>query len=396
MTKPVHYHFDGFPPTKIDWKRLVPLIGEAHEELARYDAMVMILPNANALLSPFLMREAVLSSKIEGTNATISEVLEIEAGSDDERMTQSKRDDAEEILNYRQALSFAANALADRPLSLHLLREAHSLLMEGVRGRDKHPGAFRTNQNWIGTPGGTIDEASFVPIPQEHLLAGLDRWSDYVKSYSELDPLVQLAIIHVEFEALHPFEDGNGRLGRIIIPLFLYARRILSRPIFYISSYLEARREKYIEAMAAVSRDGAWTEWCAFFLRGVISQVSENRDKVQAILDLHQRIRHEVNEVDEVTQWRYVNLAVDFMFSHPVFPTSRFMEDSNIPRPTASKILQALKSEKSGLLSTVREGSGRRPAILAFTELLDVAESRRSSILDLIESLDTAADGRSP
>ena len=266
MTKPVHYHLGGFPPSNIEWARLVPLIGQANAALARYDGLIAAIPNANVLLSPLTMQEATLSSKIEGTNVTMSEALEIEAGAHPD-INQLKRDDAEEIFNYRYALNFTAQAMKERRLSLHLLREAHQSLMQGVRGRDKNPGAFRDHQNWIGPRGCTIDQARFVPIPQDHLRAGLDRWIAYVQDRSKPDPLVQLAIIHLEFEALHPFNDGNGRLGRMIIPLFLYERGLLSGPHFYMSGYLEARREQYVDAMQRASRDDAWKTGAPSFLR---------------------------------------------------------------------------------------------------------------------------------
>jgi Fic family protein len=261
------------------------------------------------------------------------------------------------------------NALEERPLSQHLLREAHSLLMNGVRGRDKNPGAFRDEQNWIGPQGCLIEQAAFVPIPQEHLLAGLDKWTEYVQSSDALDPLVQLAIAHVEFEAIHPFKDGNGRLGRMVIPLFLYERRILSGPNFYISGYLEAQRDQYIDAMRAVSRDGAWTDWSVFFLRGLIEQASENQSKAQAILGLHQDM---LRDVANLTHSQYAGRAVEFIFFRPVFASTHFVEDSDIPRPTALKILATLRD--ADILRTVREGAGRRAAIYAFPALLNIAE----------------------
>ena len=371
MTQPIHYHLDGFPPGNIDWARLVPQIGEANAALARYDGLVAAILDANVLLSPLTTQEAVLSSKIEGTNVTMGEVLEIEAGADSD-VDQPKRDDAEEIANYRIALSFAANALHERPLSQHLLREAHALLMQGVRGRDKNPGAFRNEQNWIGPQGCTIDQASFVPIAQEHLQAGLDRWSAYLQNRDEPDPLVQLAVIHIEFEALHPFKDGNGRLGRMIIPLFLYERRVLSWPNFYMSGYLEERREEYVQSLRAVSRDGAWTDWCAFFLEGLIQQASENQEKAQSIIELNARMQR---EVAELTRSQFSSLAVDFIFSRPVFSTTHFVDSAGIPRETAQRILRMLRG--ATVLRTIREGSGRRAAILAFPELLNIAEGRR-------------------
>ena len=317
MSAPVRYHLGRFPPTGIDWAALVPLIGAANAALARYDGLVAAIPNASVLLSPLTTQEAVLSSRIEGTNVTMGEVLEIEAGAD-AGTTQPKRDDAEEIRNYRTALSFAAKAVKDRPLSGHLLREVHALLMDGVRGRDKNPGAFRTEQNWIGQAGCPIEQAAFVPIPQEQLSSGLERWTAYVGSKHEPDALVQLAIAHAEFEALHPFKDGNGRLGRMIVPLFLFERGVLQGPNFYMSGYLEARRDQYIESMRAISRDGAWTQWCEFFLNGLIQQAFENQSKAQAILGLHQSM---LKRVADLTHSQFSGLTVDFLFSRPVFAT---------------------------------------------------------------------------
>jgi Fic family protein len=370
VSGPVRYHLGRFPPSNIDWGRLVPLIGKANAGLARYDGLLAAIPNASVLLSPLTTQEAVLSSKIEGTNVTMSEVLEIEAGADDEGFPQPKRDDAEEIRNYRLALQSSAKALEDRPFTLHLLRAAHSLLMDGVRGRDKDPGAFRSEQNWIGPQGCSIENANFVPIPQEQLAWGLEAWANYLSSRTELDPLVQLAIVHAEFEALHPFKDGNGRLGRMIIPLFLFERRILSGPNFYMSGYLDARRDQYVEALRAVSRDAAWTEWCTFFLEGLVEQASESQAKAQAILALYQKMGR---EMAELTRSPYATHAVDFL-GRPVFASSHFIEAAGIPRPTALRFLDVLR--KAEVIRTIREGAGRRPAVHAFPALLNIAEGR--------------------
>jgi Fic family protein len=371
VTSPVRYHLGRFPPDGIDWPRLVTLIGTAREALGRYDGLVSAIPNAAVLLSPLTTQEAVLSSKIEGTNVTMSEVLEIEAGGDSAGISQAKREDAEEIRNYRVALRTAADALGERPLSLHLLRAAHSLLMDGVRGRDKSPGAFRDEQNWIGPAGCTMEQANFVPIPQEHLATGLEQWAAYVSSQAEPDPLVQLAVIHLEFEALHPFKDGNGRLGRMLIPLFLYARKLLHGPNFYMSGYLEARRDEYVERMRAVSRDGAWTEWCSFFLEGLIEQALENQARAQAILKLHQRM---MLEVPSLLHSQFASSVVDFIFANPVFASALFVDRTDIQQASALRFLALLRD--GGVLRVIRQRSGRRPAIYAFPELLNIAEGR--------------------
>jgi Fic family protein len=368
---PVNYHEGQFPPADLNWRLLIPLIGKGNAALARYDGLLTAIPNAHVLLSPLATQEAVLSSKIEGTQVTMGEVLEVEAGGEPEGLTQPRREDIEEVLNYRKALMFCAKALMERPLSLSLIKEAHALLMRGVRGSKQAPGRFRVEQNWIGPKDCSLDQASFVPIAPEHLQVGMEAWMSYVNDTDQPDPLVQLALAHLEFEALHPFKDGNGRLGRMLIPLFLYQRRLLSGPDFYMSAYLEANRERYQERLRAVSRDGAWSEWVAFFLEGVIEQASENEHKARAILALYEQVK---GRVVELTHSQYAIHAVDFVFRHPIFAAPHFVSAAQIPKPTAMRILNVLR--EGGLLSTLREGRGRRFGVYAFRELLNRAEGR--------------------
>ncbi|MEI8233376.1 MAG: Fic/DOC family N-terminal domain-containing protein [Verrucomicrobiota bacterium] len=368
---PVHYHLGKFPPKELDWPKLIPLLGPANAGLARYDGLLSAIPNAHILLTPLTTQEAVLSSKIEGTHVTIGEVLELEAGGESEQMTQPKRDDAEEVLNYRRAMTACIEEMMHRPLSQHVLRTAHNLLMQGVRGRDKSPGSYRDEQNWIGAKGCTIKEASYVPIATDHLQSGMDNWEHYLSSAEELDTLVQLAILHVEFEALHPFKDGNGRLGRMFIPLFLFQRKLLASPDFYMSGYLEANREEYQERLRAVSRDGDWTGWCAFFLQGVRQQAAENERKARAILALYDRVK---TQVVDLTHSQHAIRAIDFIFHTPIFASPSFTNHSAIPKPTAARILNILRNK--GLLLTMLEGKGRRAGIYAFRELLNIAEGK--------------------
>lgn len=187
---PVNYHLGKFPPKIINWQRLIPLIGPANAGLARYDGLLSAIPNAHILLSPLTTQEAVLSSKIEGTHVTIGEVLEIEAGGKSEGITRSKRDDAEEVLNYRKAMTACVSEMKYRPLSQHVIKTAHSILMKGVRGRNKSPGIYRDEQNWIGPKGCTIEEASFIPIAPEHLDSGMDEWERYLGNTDEPDALI--------------------------------------------------------------------------------------------------------------------------------------------------------------------------------------------------------------
>lgn len=370
-TKPVYYHLGKFPPKDLDWTRLIPLIGPANAGLARYDGLLSAIPNANVLLSPLTTQEAVLSSKIEGTHVTMGEVLEIEAGGEAENFPQPKRNDAEEVLNYRKALRACVGEMEHRHLSQQLLKATHRMLMEGVRGRDKSPGSYRNDQNWIGPKGCTIDQASFVPVSPDHLQSGMDEWERYLGSITEQDTLVQLAILHLEFEALHPFKDGNGRLGRMLIPLFLFQRKLLASPNFYMSAYLEANRDEYQERLRSVSKVGDWTGWCAFFLRGIQQQAVENERKARTILALYDRVK---DQIVDLTHSQYSIRAVDFIFEIPIFTATLFTKHSKIPKPTAARILKIL-TEKD-LLRPLREGKGRRAGIFIFRELINVAEGK--------------------
>ena len=202
--------------------------------------MLRGIVNPHVMLSPLTNEEAVLSSGIEGTQATIDEVLEHEAGI---IRTGAKGEDIREILNYRKALSSAQMFLKDRPISMHLIRELHKILLDGVRGQNKTPGEIRTEQNWIGRSGCSLEDASFVPPNPMQLSGHLENWGKYTAG-TDIDVLIQAGIVHAQFELLHPFKDGNGRLGRMLIPLFLFQKGALSLPMFYLSAYLEARDRK--------------------------------------------------------------------------------------------------------------------------------------------------------
>ncbi len=285
--QPVEYHQGKFPPGQLDWSRLIPLLGPASACLARYDALLLAVPNAAVLLSPLTTQEAVLSSRIEGTQATMGEVLEYEAGGDKEAYSAEKREDIEEVLNYRSAMRQAVHLLDDLPFCGRLLRKLHETLMSGVRGHDKARGQFRTIQNYIGVYGRPVEEARFIPIAPDRLLDGIAMWEKYANDPAD-DRLVQMAIIHAEFESLHPFLDGNGRIGRILIPLYLHHIGMLREPMFYLSEYLESNRQEYYNRLLAVSRDGDWTGWCEFFLKAVQKQAITNEAKAKAILALYE------------------------------------------------------------------------------------------------------------
>ncbi len=365
---PVPYHYNQFPPTQLDLQKLVPLIGPATLALGDFKGTLDGIPDQRVLLSPLTAQEAVLSSKIEGTHATLGEVLEYEAGGEPTD-SEERRNDIQEISNYRLAIQHAADRLAEIPLCGRLLKEAHGILMQGVRGKNKSPGNYRSIQNAIGSPGGTIETAKFLPISPEKLEDGMSSWERFMHQEGQ-DPLIQLAIVHVEFEALHPFLDGNGRLGRMLIPLFLRARGMLGYPSFYLSEFLEAHRDEYCERLRAVSRDGDWTGWCAFFLKAMKVQAQENTRKARAIMDLYEKRKQ---WMVEQTRSQYAIHALDFFFRQPIFKSTHFWKMGKIPDQTARAILRKVRDK---LLVELRPSSGRSPAIYAYRELMNIAEGR--------------------
>jgi len=364
------YHDGRFPPQDLEWLRLLPLIGPATAAVARYEGVLHGIPNAAVLLSPLWTQEAVLSSKIEGTQATFGEVLEFEAAGDATANGAQKVEDIREVLNYRAALREAMRLMSALPLSQRVLKGAHAVLMQGVRGQNKAPGEYRRIPNWIGPAGCTLEQARFVPPSAERVPDAMSAWEKYLHS-AVPDLLVQLAILHAEFEAIHPFFDGNGRLGRLLVPLFLVEKKLLSSPNFYISAFLESHRDEYYDRLLAVSRDDDWTGWCAFFLTALIEQAESNQAKALAILELYRRKK---DWFAEVTHSHHAVRALDWFFSRPIFKTSAFVSEAGIPKPTASRILRLARDH--GLLRDLQVARGRRPAIVAFPEFLNIAEGR--------------------
>ncbi len=367
----IHYHEGRFPPEeRIHWPALIPLLGPAVAALARYDGALGAVPNPRVLLSPLTTQEAVLSSRIEGTQATMSEVLEFEAGQ--EAASPQRRDDIHEVLNYRAAMREAERMLETLPLCQRVVREAHRILLSGVRGENKSLGDYRRIPNWIGPPGCTVEQATFVPIGADKLPAAMSAWEHYLNQDAP-DRLVQLAILHAEFEALHPFLDGNGRLGRMLVPLFLWQCGLISQPMFYISAYFEARRNAYYDGLLAVSQDDAWTDWCRFFLQAVRVQAEENLEKARGILDLYEGMK---GPVAGITRSQYAIHALDWIFEHPIFNSSGFASSAKIPSRTARRMLTKLREHE--ILRVIKPANGRRGTILVFPDLLNIAKGRQA------------------
>lgn len=364
------YNPEHLPPDDLDLLVLIPLVGRANRAIATLEGLFYGIPNPNVLLSPITTQEAVLSSKIEGTQADFEDVLKFEAG--EAPAEPSRREDIHEIINYRKALRLSERLLHDRPFCLNTLLKLHDVLMDSVRGHNKGRGKFRTIQNWIGKPGSSIEEAAFVPPSPLHLDEHLTRWEAYWHAEAP-DPLIQLALVHAQFEILHPFIDGNGRLGRMVIPLFLFEKKILSRPCFYLSAFFEARREEYISRLRDLGRPGSWTRWCTFFIEGVAVQSESNTVKARAIQNLYELLKQQVLDL---THSQFAVPLLDYMFERPIFRSSDVAKLEHMPSaPMVATLLNKLRGD--GILHTVREGAGRRPHVLALAELINLCEGRK-------------------
>lgn len=361
---------EPLPPGDLDWLKLMPLAGKANRAIATLEGLFYGIPNPNVLLSPITTQEAVLSSKIEGTQADFEDVLKFEAG--ESPAEPSRREDIHEIINYRKALRLSESLLRDRPFCLNTLLKLHEVLMDSVRGHNKGRGKFRTTQNWIGAPGTPIEQAVFVPPNPLLLQQYLDQWEAWWHAETH-DCLIQLALLHAQFEILHPFLDGNGRIGRMIIPLFLYEKKILSRPCFYLSAFFEARRDEYIARLRALGQPGSWTDWTRFFLEGVAVQAEANTTKARAIQDLYERLK---KQVLDLTHSQYAVPLLDYIFERPIFRSSDVAKLKHMPSvPMVAALLKTLR--QNGVLQTLREGAGRRPHVLALAELINLCEGKQ-------------------
>jgi Fic family protein len=358
------------PHKEVRWEPLIPLIGQANRALAHYDGVLYGVPNPEVLLSPLTTHEAVLSSRIEGTQATLGDVLKFDAGQ--EPRQESRRHDIQEIINYRQALSAAEQELRTRPFNLNLLLKLHSVLLDSVRGRDKARGQFRKIQNWVGPQGTPMEQADFIPPEPSSVPTLLDNWEKYYHM-ERPDPLVQLAVIHGQFEIIHPFLDGNGRLGRILLPLYLYEKKILSKPMFYLSAFFEANRDEYIHRLRELGdHPEAWNNWISFFLKALIEQAKLNADKARSIMDLYERLKA---RVIELTHSRFAVPLLDAIFERPVLQSGWLAGRPGMPsKPMIMTLLGKLKNDK--ILTVIREGSGSRAQMLLFPELLKLCEAR--------------------
>jgi Fic family protein len=319
-------------------------MADAEAALGRLAGAGRLLPNPQLLVGPYLRREAVASTRIEGTQASLTDVYDAEAND------QPLGPDVEEVINYVAAIESGLERLTTLPLSTRLIREMHAIILDGVRGRDRQPGLFRTSQNWIGAPGATIETATFVPPPPSELGDLLDDLEAFVHEEPTLPPLIQAALVHYQFETIHPFLDGNGRLGRLLVVFFLVIRDRLPAPLLYMSPYFEERRDEYYAALQGVRERGDLESWLTMFLDAVATQAIDAVGRADELTDLRERYRTTVQDATRSA----ANQLVDLAFEQPVL-TARLVEQRlDITRPSALAALRTLAD--LGILSEAADG----------------------------------------
>ena len=366
---PVHYHDGRFPPdARLDWRRLAPQIGPAAASVARYDAVLGAIPDPRSLLPVLRIQEAVYSSRIDKVYASVTAVLEQEAGI--EPRNRYARDHIRDVQSNLAAEELLARRLEAKPMSLRSVRDAHALLLNTSRGRNKSPGEFRRASVWIGHDGSTAETATFVAAGAAQIPDAMSAWELYLHS-DVRDRLVQIAVQHAEFEAVHPFVDGNGPMGRMLIPYLMWQHGLIRIPVFCLSVQLAARRGFYFDRLLGVSRDDDWTGLCLYFLEAIRRQADNG---VQILTAIHQLYRHTEVQAARITRTRYVPAVLDALFSRPIFPASAFIAATGIPARSARRLLADL--EELGTIEEIVPPRGQRPAVLRFPRLLKVVEGQ--------------------
>ena len=341
--------------------RLIRSLSDADRLIGQLSGEGKQLPNLHLLIRPFIKREAVLSSKIEGTQATLGELLANDAGA----IVNRSPNDLREVGNYVTALDYGIKRLETLPLSLRLIREVHEKLMEGVRGDHATPGEFRKTQNWIGPAGCTLQNATYVPPSPDLLMDCLGTWEQFLH-VQKIPPLVQAGLLHYQFEAIHPFLDGNGRVGRLLIVLFLVERRVLTAPLLYISAFFEATRSEYYNLLLAVSRESKWNPWLEYFLNG-IARMSED------VLSRAERINLLLQSWKERATGQKPKIlfdVIDLLAENPFWSTKMISERLHVAFTTAQRAINVLV-EKEVLSQVDNAQRGRVFCSNAIMKILD-------------------------
>ena len=352
-------------PPPLDWSpALVSILAEAERNLSRLASLGVTLPSPHLLARPFVRREAVVSSRIEGTRATLTDLYTYETA----QLSFLEPDtDVREVHNYVRALDYGMQRLESLPVSLRLIREVHARLMEGVRGERLTPGEFRRSQNWIGPAGCTLTDAPYVPPPEHEMRKALDELEKYIHAPSDLPPLVRLGLIHYQFEAIHPFLDGNGRIGRLLVILLLCEWDLLPQPFLYLSGYFEAHRQMYYERLLHISQRGEWEEWMRFFLAGVSLQSMDAAHRIARLQELRGVYRRLVQPERAAPR---LLATLDVLFERPIVSVRQVEGALGVPYRSAQRYVEKLEA-----LGLLREITGRaRNRLYCAEEILRAIE----------------------
>ena len=310
------------------------LINRAYLLLGRLDGMATTLPDINLFVSMYVQKEAVISSQIEGTQASLIDVLQKDRKNE-------KIKDTEEIVNYIKATNYAFKRLEELPLCMRLIKETHSILLSGVRGNEKSPGEFRKSQNWIGYAGCTLNTASFVPPAPGEMEKSLTDLEKYIHEDSFIPNLIKIALIHYQFETIHPFLDGNGRMGRLLIVLFLKERGLIEYPVLYLSYFFKKNRNRYYELLNNVRVKGEFEEWIKFFIKGICEISEDAISSIQKIIELK---KADIEKIRNIPKGNISNLLLiyDYLLRHPFLETEDIRRLSDLSKPTVNKLLETL------------------------------------------------------
>jgi Fic family protein len=350
------------PDIQLDLE-LVSILSEADRGLSELAGVARTLPNPQLLIGPFVRREAVLSSRIEGTQASLSDLFFFEAAN----LRKKEVPDVREVSNYVRALEYGLERVSELPLSLRLIREMHERLLAGVRGEHQTPGEFRRSQNWIGPPGCTLTDANYVPPPVKEMKQALYAFEKYLHTPSRLPPLIRLAMIHYQFEAIHPFLDGNGRIGRLLITLLLCTQSLLPQPLLYLSAFFERHKDDYYRLLLAVSQKGHWENWIRFFLRAVATQARDAIRRSDSLLALWHDYRARMQEARASAL--LLQLVYE-LFEYPAITNRRAADRLSITARSAQ--LNVEKLVEAGIL---QESTGQqRNRVYVAPEIIRILE----------------------
>jgi Fic family protein len=352
-------------PPDIQWSlEIISALSEADRDLSRLNTLANSFPFNQTLIMPFVRQEAVLSSRIEGTRASLVDLYAYEAG---QPGNFESVDDSSEVFNYVRALEYGLERVKTLPVSLRLIREIHARLMENVRGGKLTPGEFRRSQNWIGPAGSTLENATYVPPPVDEMLEALAAMEKFIHSASKIPPLVRAGLLHYQFEAIHPFLDGNGRMGRLLIILLLHEWKVLAHPLLNISVYFEARRQEYYARLLDVSKNGAWEDWLSFFLLGISMQAINDAVRLESLLSL--RVDY-LERLRVSRRQERLEQVLDLVFQRPILNIRQAETALGIPYMTAERCIERLTQ-----IGILREITGKaRNRIFQADEILAVIQ----------------------